>query len=72
VYIVAESGESAETNKFDSRFGDMWIRVPTDMSSMGSCSVGAGDRDRSRKLDGLEKILESIGYGEGSFGGIRS
>ena len=42
--------------------------MPTDMSSMGGCSVGAGDRDRSRKLDGLEKILESIGYGEGSTG----
>ena len=30
--------------------------MPTDMSSMDGCSVGAGDRDRSRKLDGLEKI----------------
>ena len=38
------------------------------MSGMDGCSVGAGDRDRSRKLDGLEKILESVGYREGRTG----
>jgi len=59
VYIVAESGKSAETN-FDSRSGDMWISEPTDMSSMDGCSVGAGDRDR-RKLDGLEKEGSEVG-----------
>ena len=60
MYIVAESGKSAETNKFDSRSGDMWISEPTDMSSMDGCSVGAGDRDR-RKLDGLEKEGSEVG-----------
>ena len=31
------------------------------MSSMDGCSVGAGDRDRSRKLDGLEKERSEVG-----------
>jgi len=38
------------------------------MSGIDGCSVSAGDRDLSRKLDGLEKILESVGYREGSRG----
>ena len=72
LHIVAEGGKRAETNKFDSRSGDIVDQGAetegTDMSGMDGCSVGAGDRDRSRKLDGLEKILESVGYREGRTG----
>ena len=33
----------------------------SDMSGVDGRSVGAGDRDGSEKLDGLEKIGEGIG-----------
>ncbi len=38
----------------------------SNMSGMDGCSVGAGDRDGSEELGGLEKIGEGIGDGERS------
>ena len=40
----------------------------SDMSGVDGCSVGAGDRDGSEELGGLEKISKGVGDGERSAG----
>ena len=65
MYHVAARSEGSEA---DELYGRLWNIMDqgaeaggADMSGMDSCSVGAGDRDGSGKLDGLEKIGEGVG-----------
>ncbi len=68
MYIVAKGGESAETNEFNGRAGnivDQHIEVrATNMGGIDDTSVSAGDRDGSGELDRVEEIIDIVGAGE--------
>ena len=64
-YHVAARSEGSEA---DELYGRLWNIMDqgaeaggTDVSGMNSCSIGAGDRNGSGKLDGSEKIGEGVG-----------
>ena len=65
MYHVAARSEGSEADELNGRLWNIMDQGAeaggTDMSGMDSCSVGAGDRDGSGKLDGLEKIGEGVG-----------
>jgi hypothetical protein len=68
VHIVAEGGESAETNEFNGRAGNIVdqhseVRA-TNMSGIDDTSVSAGDRDGSEEFDRVEEVIDIIGAGE--------
>ena len=72
MHHVATRGERSKADELDRGFGNKMDRGAeaggSDMSGMDGCSVGAGDRNRSGELGGLEKVGEGIGDGERSAG----
>ena len=67
MHIVAEGNESAETNKFDGRVGNMVhqhseVRA-TNMGDIDDTSVSTGDRDGSGEFDRVEEVLDIVGAG---------
>ena len=65
MYHVAACSEGSEADELNGRLWDVMDQGAeaggTDVSGMDSCSIGAGDRYGSGKLDGSEKIGESVG-----------
>ena len=67
MHIVAEGSESAETNKFDGREGNIVhqhseVRA-TNMGGIDDTSVSTGDRNGSREFDRVEEVLDIVGAG---------
>ena len=64
MHHVAARSEGSEADELDGRLWNIMDQGAeaggTDMSGMDGCSVGAGDRDEIKKLDGLEKIGEGV------------
>jgi len=60
MHHVATRRKGSETDELDCRFWKIMDQGNeaggTDMSGMNGGFIGAGDRDGSGKLDGLEKI----------------
>ena len=68
MYIVSEGRESAETNEFNGRAGNIVdqhseVRA-TNMGGIDDTSVSAGDRDGSREFDRVEEVIDIVGAGE--------
>jgi hypothetical protein len=64
MHHVAARCKGSEADELDGRLWNIMDQGAeaggTDMSGMDGCSVGAGDRDEIKKLDGLEKIGEGV------------
>jgi len=57
VHIVAEGSESAETNKFDGREGNI-VHQHSEVRA-----TNTGDRNGSREFDRVEEVLDIVGAG---------
>ena len=72
MHHVAARCKGSEADELDRRFWNIMEQGAeagcSDMSGVDGCSVGAGDRDGSEELGGLEKISKGVGDGERSAG----
>ena len=67
MYIVSEGRESAETNEFNGRAGNIMdqhseVRA-TNMGGIDDTSVSTDDRDGSGEFDRVEEVLDIVGAG---------
>ena len=67
MYIVSEGRESAETNEFNGRAGNI---VDQHSEVRATNMGGIDDRDGSREFDRVEEVIDIVDAGESETGSV--